>query len=88
METVGYILTALALAWVWDTKKDHILLKKHDELTMVPRNKFFGWIANAYLPNCSTCIMFWTGLILFFVFDYQIFFIPLPLYYGLINKHL
>lgn len=88
METLGYILAAITLIYIWSTKKNDLLMYEVNEVTMAYKSKFFEWIGTHKPFNCDTCLTIWFAIPLFLYFDYQLFFLPLPLYYKLVTKYL
>jgi len=88
METLGYLLASITAVYLWTDKITPVLFLKRNKLDQYSyRNKFTEWIDRKPI-NCGTCLSFWIGLILFFIFDYQIFYLSLPLFYKLIYKQL
>ena len=93
METLGYLLASITAVYLWTDKVKNQLFMYEDVhgrffyrnnlCFFLDTHKIIGW-----LLGCGTCLSFWIGLILFFIFDYQIFYLSLPLFYKLIYKQL
>lgn len=86
METLGYILGAITIVWIWDQHLWPSILKKQDTLGYKYR---FGWLEKLDRKplSCATCLSFYLGIALFYWLG-DIYFISLPLAYKLITKHL
>lgn len=88
METIGYILAAITLVKLWELNRIDLLMFKVSDVQYSYKSKFFEWIGEHKPFNCETCLTLWAAFILFFSLDFQIFYLPLPLYYKFITKYL
>lgn len=95
METLGYLLGAITIIWIWDTKlRDELffLPQEDDEVGFKPKEyriKLFRVVNNlplfGKLINCATCLTFWVGLISFIITK-DLFLLSLPIFYKLTIK--